>query len=78
MALLLVAEVAHTHPLDSGTDADHCPLCIQLQTAAPVAVAVALVILVQIGKQAPMLAPLVATRHRHPKLFTRPPPAQSC
>jgi hypothetical protein len=78
MALLLIAQVAHVHPLNSGSDADHCSLCIQLQTAAPVAVIAALILLVQVGTQAPMLAPLVVILHRHPKLFTRPPPQKSC
>jgi len=74
MALLLVVQVAHIHPADSGPDADHCPLCILLQTAAPAAVTATLVVLVQVGRQVTALVPAVVIRHRHPKLFTRPPP----
>ena len=72
LALLVVAQVAHLHATD--TDADHCPLCIMMHSAAPVAVAAAVVVLVQIGVQAPQVEALVAVRHWHPKLYTRPPP----
>ncbi len=73
LALLTVAQVAHTHPLE--TDADHCQLCIVMHTAAPVAVTAAIVILVKIGTQAPVAEARAVVRHRHPKLFTRPPPS---
>lgn len=75
LALLAVAQVAHSHPLQS--DADHCPLCIVMHTAAPVAVAAAAIVLVRIGGITPVFEPCPAPRHRHPKLYTRPPPA-SC
>jgi len=74
LALLVVVQVAHVHPLDSGTDADHCPLCILLQSAAPVSVAAAIVVLVQVGTQISSPEPVRVLVHRHPKLFTRPPP----
>jgi hypothetical protein len=73
LALLAVVQVAHIHQVDS--DADHCPLCIAMHTAAPVAIAIAVVVLVQIEFSAPVFAPLTISRHWHPKLFTRPPPA---
>jgi len=73
LALLTVAQVAHMHSLES--DADHCPLCVVLHSAAPVAVTAAVVVLVQVGPPALVFKPRVVTRHRHPKLFTRPPPA---
>jgi len=72
LALLTVVQVAHTHPLE--TDADHCQLCIAMHTAAPVAVAAVVVVLVKVGTQAPLVVARVAVRHRHPKLFIRPPP----
>ena len=72
LALLTVAQVAHMHPM--GNDADHCQLCIAMQSAAPVAVLAALVVLVRVGTQAPAVEARVVVRHRHPKLFTRPPP----
>ena len=73
LALLAVVQVAHMHPLES--DADHCPLCIVMHSAAPVAVAAAVVVLVRISSTAPVFEPLTIVRHWHPKLFTRPPPA---
>jgi len=72
MALLAVVQVAHMHPLES--DADHCPLCIVMHTAAPVTVAVAVVVLVKIEASAPVFEARAAVRHWHPKFVTRPPP----
>ena len=42
---------------------------------APVAVAAAIVVLVQLQASAPVFEARTVVRHRHPKLFTRPPPA---
>jgi hypothetical protein len=72
LALLAVAQVAHTHPLAS--DADHCPLCIVLHTVVPVAVTAAVIILVQSGAPTPVSDERPALRHWSPSLFTRPPP----
>jgi hypothetical protein len=73
LALLAMVQVAHVHPVDS--DADHCPLCIVMHSAAPVAVTAAVVVLVQIETRTPVFEARTVTRHWHPKLFTRPPPA---
>ena len=73
LALLTVVQVAHMHPIDS--DADHCPLCIVMHTAAPVAVTAAAVVLVEIETRAPVFEAHSVTRHWHSKLFTRPPPS---
>jgi len=72
LALLVVVQVAHAHP--TASDADHCQLCIVLHAVAPVAVAAAAVILVQLGSSAPIFEAQVAIRVWHPSLFTRPPP----
>jgi hypothetical protein len=72
LALLAVVQVAHVHPLSS--DADNCPLCIVLHSAAPVAAAVAVVILVQLGAAAPVVETHSVARPWQPTLFTRPPP----
>ena len=72
LTLLALAQVAHMHPFEK--DADHCQLCIAMHTAAPVAVTEAIVILIAVGASAPVPEPLTVVRHRHPKLFTRPPP----
>jgi hypothetical protein len=73
LALLAVVQVAHMHPLDS--DADHCPLCIAMHTAAPVAVVAAVVVLVQVEAAAPAFEAKTIVRNWHPKFITRPPPA---
>ena len=39
LALLTVVQVAHVHSVE--TAADHCPLCIAMHSAAPVAVTAA-------------------------------------
>ncbi len=72
LALLAVVQVAHVHPVD--TDADHCPLCIVMHSAAPVAVTAPAVVLVEIERPAPVIQPHTITRYWHPQLFTRPPP----
>jgi len=73
LALLTVVQVAHFHPVES--DADHCPLCIVMHSAAPVAVAATAVVLVRIATSTPVFEPLAIVRHWHPQLYTRPPPA---
>lgn len=73
LALLAVVQVTHLHPINE--DADNCPLCIALQTAAPVAIAATMLLMVRIWAQTPVFAERAVVRHRHPKLFTRPPPS---
>lgn len=73
LTLLALVQVVHVHAVD--TDADHCPLCIVLHTAAPVTVAAAAVVMVQFQTNLPDFEAHTVTRHWHPKLFTRPPPA---
>jgi hypothetical protein len=73
LALLTVVQVAHIHPLNS--DADHCPVCIAMHSAAPVAALATAIVLVRIGNPAPVVEARAVIRHWHPKLFTRPPPA---
>ncbi len=72
LALLSIAQVAHTH--QGVSDADHCPLCIVMHTAAPVAATTALIALVQVARTVPVPEVLGVTRYWHPQLFTRPPP----
>jgi hypothetical protein len=35
----------------------------------------AVVVLVKVGTPEPVFEPITVVRHRHPKLFTRPPPS---
>lgn len=73
LAMVAVVQVAHIHALES--DAGHCSLCIAMHSAAPVAIAAAIVVLVRIGSPAPIVEARAVVRYWHPKLFTRPPPA---
>ncbi|MGB6193959.1 MAG: hypothetical protein WBF42_15925 [Terracidiphilus sp.] len=75
LTLLTFVQVAHTHPVN--TDADHCPLCIVMHSASPVAVTAALITLVQIAVATPVFKVRGISRNWHPQLFTRPPPV-SC
>lgn len=72
LALLTVIQVAHVHSVN--TDADHCPLCIVLHTAAPVFVAAAAVLLVRFEAFTPAfeVRPIGISWRR--QLFIRPPP----
>jgi hypothetical protein len=45
-----------------------------MHTAAPVAAMAAIVVMVQMGASTPPAEARAVVRHRHPKLFTRPPP----
>jgi hypothetical protein len=71
--LLTVVQVAHVHAIERN--ADQCPLCIAMQSAAPVAAIAAAVVLVQIEAATPVFEARAVVRHWSPKLFTRPPPA---
>jgi hypothetical protein len=73
LALLTVVQVAHTH--QGLSDADHCPLCIVMHTAAPILTAAALIALVQLATTAPVVEVARPARpYWHAQLFTRPPP----
>jgi hypothetical protein len=75
LTLLTAVQVAHVHP--SATDADHCPICVVMHSAAPVAVVVAAIVFVR--GSAPVAVPVVhsVARPWHCSLFNRPPPAQA-
>lgn len=73
LALVAMVQVAHVHPL--GTDADQCPLCVVMHSAAPVAITAAVIILVQFGTPTPLVEARAVIRRLPSKLFTRPPPA---
>jgi hypothetical protein len=75
LALLAVVQVAHVHSVD--TDADHCPLCVVMHSAAPVDTATPAIVLVQVNSPTPVFEANTVSRPWHPTLFTRPPPT-SC
>ena len=73
LVLLVVAQVVHTHSVESSSD--HCSLCIAMHSVVPLAIMMVVVVLVRFGTTAPV--PLEANtiiRYWHPTLFTRPPP----
>jgi hypothetical protein len=69
----VVVQVAHVHTVN--TDADHCPICVVLHTAAPVAVAAALIILVEMQASVPVIEVRLVHAQWQRQLFIRPPPA---
>jgi len=73
LALLTFIQVAHVHSVN--TDADHCPICVVLHTAAPVAVAAALIILVEMQACVPLVQVKPVRAQWQRQLFIRPPPA---
>lgn len=75
VALLAAVQVAHVHPLDGS--ANHCPLCIAMHSAAPVASNTSAVVLVALGIAAPVFRARSAVRLGHPTFCIRPPPAGS-
>lgn len=72
--LILVTFVQVTHVHAAANDQDHCPLCVVLHSAVPIAASAAVIILVEVTEAAPVLETRATTRHWHPQLFTRPPP----
>jgi len=75
LTLVTLVQVAHVHP--AATDADNCPICVVMHSAAPVA-AVAPAIVFTSGS-APVQVPVAPTvvRYWHCTLFNRPPPTQA-
>jgi TRAP-type C4-dicarboxylate transport system permease small subunit len=73
LALLTFIQVAHVHSVN--TDTDHCPLCIVLHTAAPVAMAAAIMVLVQLEVLAPVAEARSIRATGQRQLFIRPPPS---
>ena len=74
LVLLAVAQVVHTHSVESS--ADQCPLCIAMHSVVPLAIMVVVVVLVRFGTAAPVLLEIRAIiRYWYSTLFIRPPPA---
>jgi len=73
LALLAFVQVTHLH--SSQTDADQCPVCTVMHSAAPVTVATAVVVLVPMGAPAPQAEPVTIAQRPQSTLFIRPPPA---
>lgn len=74
LCFLAAVQVAHIH--SSQTLADHCPICVTIHSAAPLAAAVvAAILLVQLGR--PTREPEFhrTLLRQGIRLCTRPPPA---
>jgi TRAP-type C4-dicarboxylate transport system permease small subunit len=74
LALLTFIQVAHVHSVN--TDADHCPICVVLHTAAPLAVAAAIIVLIQMQAFAPQIEVRLIRSQGRRQLFIRPPPSR--
>jgi len=73
LALLTFVQVAHVHDFDSN--ADQCPLCIAMHSAAPVVAIVAAIVLIEIATANQVVKVRAVVRPWHPTLFNRPPPS---
>jgi hypothetical protein len=75
LTLLTFVQVAHVHP--AATDADHCPLCVVMHSAAPVAAVAAAILFVRGSAPVPVRTVHAVVRRWHCTMFNRPPPAQA-
>ena len=73
LALLTFIQVAHVHSVN--TDADHCPICVVLHTAVPIAAAAAIIILVELQTFVSVVEVRSIHAHCQRQLFIRPPPS---
>ncbi|WP_263356859.1 hypothetical protein [Acidicapsa ligni] len=75
LALLTFIQVAHVHTV--AADADHCPICVVMHAATPVAAAAPAIVFVVTLGSVPVPVVHSVSRPWHYTLFNRPPPAQS-
>jgi TRAP-type C4-dicarboxylate transport system permease small subunit len=73
LALLTFIQVAHVHSVN--TDADHCPICVALHTAAPLALAAAIIVLIEMEAFVPLVEVRPIRTQWQRQLFIRPPPS---
>jgi hypothetical protein len=75
LTLMKLVQVAHVHP--ASVDPDHCPLCVVMHSAAPVAVVAPAIVFVT--GTAPVAVPPLhsVVRPWHCTLFNRPPPTEA-
>lgn len=75
LTLLAFVQVAHIHP--AAADADHCPICVVMHSAAPVAAVAAAIVMVRATETLVMQETTLVVRPWHCTLFNRPPPQNS-
>lgn len=72
LALISVVQVTHLH--QNASEASHCALCIVMHSAAPIAVAATVVVLVQMGVSKPLQKVQIPVLPWQARYSTRPPP----
>jgi hypothetical protein len=75
LTLLTFVQVAHVHP--AASDADHCPICVVMHSAAPVSVVAAAIVFVRASAPVPVPVAHSVARVWHCTLFNRPPPSEA-
>lgn len=75
LTLVTFVQVAHAHP--AAADADHCPICVVMHSAAPVAVVAAAIIFVRASVPVPVPVLHTVVRPWHCTMFNRPPPTEA-
>jgi hypothetical protein len=75
LTLLTFVQVSHFHP--TASDADRCPICVVMHSAAPVAVVAAAILYVRALVPVPVPVFHSVVRHWHCSLFNRPPPTEA-
>jgi len=75
LTLVTFVQVVHVHP--ANTDADHCPICVVMHSAAPVAAVAAAIVFVRALAPVPVPVFHSVVRHWHCSLFNRPPPTRA-
>lgn len=75
LSLVTFVQVVHVHP--AAADADHCPICVVMHSAAPVAVIAPAIVFVRAASAVPVPVLHSVVRPWHCTLFNRPPPEQA-
>ena len=75
LTLMTLVQVAHVHP--ASVDPDHCPLCVVMHSAAPVAVVAPAIVFVTGTAPVPVPSAHSVVRPWHCTLFNRPPPTEA-
>ena len=75
LTLLTFVQVVHVHPAD--TYADHCPICVVMHSAAPVAAISSAMVFVRASAPVPVPVVHSVVRPWHCTLFNRPPPTEA-
>jgi hypothetical protein len=75
LAIVMLVQVAHTHPFNS--DADHCPVCVVMHCAVPVAATVAIILSTPTTAAVSLVTTLPRASIWHFELFNRPPPSNA-